>query len=322
MTEALVAVVVLVALAVPHALPLERVNPVAATAVWLAALALRALLALGLALAALLLLPGTGLFATISGWSVHGFVGSLHVDLSGDPVAHLAALSPPALVMLAVAGFAASLARGAFTLRRDLSRLLLGAGPAGSVVIADRQLLVAVPTFGRGRILLSQRALAELDAAELETCLAHEHGHLRRRHRMLGVFGRCLRAIAWPIPGGAAARRGLLLSLERDADEYAVAETGKPLALASAICKIAGASALDGRGATAMGAAGAGAPWARLDSLMEGGRRRGSRPVERAVLAVAVVLVAMVACAAAGLALWVAHGASPAALAAAITCPS
>jgi hypothetical protein len=110
-----------------------------------------------------------------------------------------------------------------------------------------------------------------------------------------------------------------LLGLERDADEYAVALTGKPLALASAICKIAGGSARGRIGAT-LAASGAGAPWARLDGLVAGGRRRASRPVERTVLAVAILSAATVLAAAAGLALWLADGATPAALAAALAC--
>jgi Zn-dependent protease with chaperone function len=321
MAEAGLAALVMGALVVPHTLPLHRVNPATASAVWLAALALRALIALAVALAALLVLPTTPLFAAVSGWSAHGLIGTLHVDLSGDPVAHLAALGPPLVLALLAIGFLASLARGAFLLRRLLARRLLGQGPGGSIVIASSEMLVAVPSLGPGRILLSHRALAELDAAELEACLAHETGHLRRGHRFIGLTGRCLAALGRTVPGSAAARRGLMLSLERDADEYAVARTGKPLALASAVCKVAAASTPAGRtGAPVMSAAGAGAPWPRLDGLLEGGRRRASRRVERLVLAMAFLLAAVITGATAALVLWLAQVAEPGALAAAISC--
>ena len=71
------ALLLLAALAAPYALPLERVSPAAAGAVWLAVLALRALIVLGLALSALLLLPATHLFHRVTDWSGYEIVGSL-----------------------------------------------------------------------------------------------------------------------------------------------------------------------------------------------------------------------------------------------------
>ncbi|MGH2847003.1 MAG: M48 family metalloprotease [Thermoleophilaceae bacterium] len=304
-------------LLVPHTLPLRRVNPAAAGAVWFAALVLRALLVLALALAALLVLPATAWFDRVAGWSVHG-LGSLHLDLSGEAVAHVAVLAPPVLTALSVLGFAAGVLRGGVALERELSRRSLGSGPGGSLVIADRALLVAVPGLGRRRIVLSDRALAELDAAELEACLAHESGHLSRCHRALGLAGDCLATLARPVPGARKARSGLLLSLERDADEYAVARTGNPLALASAICKVAGARrGLDGLAAFGLDGA---ATSARLDCLLADGRRRGSAPLEGLVLAAAVLLFAVAAAGAAALVLWLGDSAPRAALAAALSC--
>ena len=71
-------------------------QPRTACSVWIAALALRAVLVVGLALAALLLLPATELFQHVAAWSAHLRAGSGEVQLSGEPVAHLAALGPPA----------------------------------------------------------------------------------------------------------------------------------------------------------------------------------------------------------------------------------
>jgi len=315
------ALLLLAALAAPYALPLERVSPAAAGAVWLAVLALRALIVLGLALSALLLLPATHLFHRVTDWSGYEIIGSLHLDLSGESIAHGAALGPAALLVLSLLVFAVTLARGAVTLQGELRRRALGRGPLGSVVIADKSLVVAVPGVGRARIILSAPVLAELDEDELETCLAHEAAHLRRRHRLFGLLAASLAVVARPIPGAGGAERGLRLSLERDADEYAVDRTGAPLALASAICKLAGAPATAfARGPLAFGLDGARAARARLDGLMAGGRSRERAGLERAAVILAVCLSLLVAGSAVALALWLAATTRPAALTAAVTC--
>jgi Zn-dependent protease with chaperone function len=313
------AAVLLACLAAPHLLPLERVRPAAATAVWLAALALRASLVAALALTALLVLPATDVFERVARWSLHVVAGPPHVDLSGEPLAHLSALGPPALIGLSLLAFAVRLTRGSVVLRRELKRRTLGQGPGDSVVITDPSVLVAVPGVGRGRVVLSDRALTELDGAELDACLAHEAGHLRRCHRLVGLIGGCLAVLARPIPGTGAARKGLLLSIERDADEYAVARTGDPLALASAICKVVRSATPATRGLV-FGVHGAGETRTRLDCLLGGGRRRGSAPLEGVVLALALVLPVVIAVALAGFGHWLAGAAPPAALAAALSC--
>ena len=264
-------------------------TPAAACSEWIAALALRAVLVVGLALAALLLLPATELFQHVAAWSAHLRAGSGEVQLSGEPVAHLAALGPPALIGLCLLTFAVRLGHAGLALRRQIARRTLGSGPGGSLVIADRALVVAVPRLGRGRIVLSDRALAELDTAELQACLAHEAGHLRRGHRALGLVGACLAELARPIPGTRAARRGVVLSLERDADEYSVAKAHDPLALASAICKVAGSNGRSPCELAAYGLRG-GETRTRLDGLLAGGRLRGSAAIEGGVLALAVLM--------------------------------
>jgi Zn-dependent protease with chaperone function len=313
------ALLVLAGLAAPHALPLARVTPAAACSVWIAALALRAVLVVGLALAALLLLPATELFQHVAAWSAHLRGGSGEVQLSGEPVAHLAALGPPALIGLCLLTFAVRLAHAGLALRRQIARRTLGSGPRGSLVIADRGLVVAVPRLGRGRIVLSDRALAELDTAELEACLAHEAGHLRHGHRALGLVGACLAELARPLPGTRAARRGLVLSLERDADEYSVAKARDPLALASAICKVAGGKERSCE--LAAYGLGGGETRTRLDGLLAGGRLRGSAAVERGVLALALLMPVLVTMSIVGFGVWLWDALPPAALSAAFSCP-
>ena len=315
------ALAVAAALAAPHLLPLDRVRPAVAGAVWLAALALRALLMLALALSALLVLPATALFDRVAGWSAHNTLGLLNLDLSGEPLAHGAALGPPALLTFSLLSFAVTLAWGAAALRRELGRRTIGRGPLGSVVIADPSLVVAIPGVGRARILVSERALAELDDEELSACLAHEEAHLRRRHRAVGLLAACLAAIARPVPGGRAAERGLRLSLERDADEYAVSRTAAPLALASAICKLAGApSGTQAGGPLAFGLDGAGATRARLDALLERERQRAKGGLERAVLLLGISLSLLVVASAIALVLWLISTAPTAALGTALHC--
>jgi Zn-dependent protease with chaperone function len=280
-----------------------------------------ALIVVGLALSALLLLPATPVFHRVTGWSAHEIIASVRVDLSGEPVAHGAALGPATLVVLALFVFAVTLARGALALRRELRRRAIGRGPLDSVVIADQSPLVAVPGVGRARIILSAPALAELDPDELDACLAHEAAHLRRSHRLFGLVAACLAVIARPVPGARAAERGLRLSLERDADEYAVDRTGRPLALASAICKLAAAPTSSlARGPLALGLNGAGAARARLDALLGGGRLRAGARLERAALLLGICLPLLVAGSALTFALWLAAAAPPAALTAAVTC--
>lgn len=312
-------VVLLACLAAPHVLPLERVRPATACAVWLAALALRALLAVAAALTALLVLPGTALFADVAAWSVHVVGRPAHVDLSGEPLAHLSALGPPAVLGLSLLVFTLSLVRGRLALRRELARRTLGGGPHDSLVVADRAVLVAVPGLGRGRIVVSDRALSELDPDELDACLVHEEDHLRRGHRLIGLVAGCLGVLARPVPGARAARSGLLLGLERDADEYAVARTGDPLALASAICKVVRSAAPRARLA-GFGLHGTGETTARLDCLLSGGRLRGGALLERTALGLALVLPLVTLLALRGFGEWLAAAAPPAALAAAFSC--
>lgn len=260
MTEAESALVALaglccIVLALPHLLPLHRVSPGPAARVWLLALAVRALLSLGLVVAALVWIP------------------------------HISALAPALAVSCSLTFFVCVMATMTVRLRRRVSTLALGDGPEGSLVIADRDVYVALTGVGPVRVLVSAGALDALDGPELRASLAHEHGHRHLRHRAWTLVGATLLALARPLPAGAACRRGLRLSLERHADEYAVGRTGDPLALASAICKAArgrspvGSLALTRSGTTI-----------RLDQLMAGGITRGSALAELATTTLATTL--------------------------------
>ena len=287
--EAGIAAALSVAVGIPHLLPLHKVNPATAAIVWLAALAVRALVAIGAAGFAFLYMPQTGLYDAVAHWCWHKVLPVMvtHLGFSGHPVIHTAILLPTLALGTSVLWLLFGLAR-AWLLVRTRLRRAVGVGPLGSTVIADNDVIVGVTGVGRGRILVSRRALGVMDADELQASLSHELGHLRRRHRPLLLIASLLSALGRVLPGTRMAERELRFSLERDADEYAVRKTRDPLALASAICKAATAQPLHG----AHGLGSGGRVTLRLDYL-SGHGPSPSRGLERAARGLALVLTLM-----------------------------
>lgn len=268
MAELALVLVVLTALVSPHLLPLRRVAPVTGAAVWLGALALRALVVVGAVIFVLVYLPQTGVFAAIAEWCFHGVLPVLttHLGLSGHTLAD-AALILPGLALAASAlwlGF--GMLRAALGLRRRLAARLLGAGPLGSTVVAEPGIVVAVTGVGQTRVVISEEALGAFDEAELRASLAHEWAHVRRRHRPVLVLAALLGTLGRLLPGTRQAQRELGLCLERDADEAAIRATRDPLALASAICKAAQTPA---PALVSLGLGGQGSLTTRLGHLVE-----------------------------------------------------
>jgi hypothetical protein len=208
-----------------------------------------------------------------------------------------------------------SLGRASVLLRAHVKRRCLGEA-MGCTVVEDDGIVVAVPRLGRSRIVLSRAALELMDREELEASIAHEQAHTTRGHRSILVLGSLLAASGRLLPGTRAAENALILSIERDADEYAVRETQKPLALASAICKAAGDrgpasafAALAGRGGLAV----------RLEYLVSGGRQRTSVVFERTMLILAALMCAVTITLIASLPAWaLAHPADDAFASAAV----
>ncbi len=286
-----VALVLPAAIVVPHLLPIHRVAPATAAAVWLLALALRALVAIGGALFVFVYLPQTGLFHAIADLCLHEVVPlvTAHVELSGHPFAHLAVVLPGLALAASLLWMLFALARAWVALRLHLRRRALGEGPQGTMVVADSEVIVAVPGVGRSRVVVSEAALGAMDDEELRASLAHERGHLRRRHRPLLLLCSLLAASGRLLPGTAAAKRQLVFSLERDADEYAVRTTGDPLALASAICKAAGSATRPALAALA----GKGGVTLRLEYLTSEDASRCGRRLERSARLLATALAAL-----------------------------
>lgn len=288
------------AIVVPHLLPLQQASPVSAAVVWLSVLALRALVAVGVAIFALVYMPQTGVYDAVAHWCWHEALPIIatHLGLSGHPVVHAAILLPGLALAASVLWLLFGLTRAWLALRACL-RGALGAGPLGSTVIADDDVMVGVTRLGRGRIVVSDRALGMMDSQELEASVSHELGHIHRRHRPLLLLASLLAALGRVLPGTAVAERELRFSLERDADDYAVRQTSDPLALASAICKAAtvapttGATGLDGGGRVVL----------RLDYLAGRGPRAG-RGLQRGAYLLTLVLVAMILALSATLPSW------------------
>jgi Zn-dependent protease with chaperone function len=284
-----------VALAAPHLVPLRHARPLPAIAVWLSALALRALLAIAIATAAMAALTTLEPLRAALDWCWHEVLPDLPAALgfAEHPVTHAAVTVPLLALVTSLLCWFVRWALAWLELRRQLSAAL-GPGPLGSTVVHDDRVLLAVTGCGRARVIVSDRALGELDEEELRAGLIHEHAHILRRHRPILLAGAALAALARPLPGTAAALRELRLQVERDADQYTVRTTRDPLALASAICK---AAVVPERGAIAS-LGGQGRVRSRLIELLEGppaaGRalRVGSWTLVVGLVCVSVALLA------------------------------
>jgi Peptidase family M48 len=285
-----VASVVLIAaaalIALPHALPLHRATPLAAATAWLTALALRALAAVGVGLLFLLYVPRTGPFQTIAHVCLQVQLPRAHLGLHVHPFAHAAAALPLLVLGASVLWHACRTARAAAAVRSLLAARIAGPGPLGSTIVEADDVLVAATMLGRKRVIVSRGALEALDSDELDASVCHELAHLRRRHRAFLLLGSLFGSIACTLPGTRTTKRELAFSIERDADEYAVRETRDPIALASAICRVAGSA----RGGALLALGGADRASRRLDFLLEGAQQRSTKWLEVAARALTLVL--------------------------------
>jgi Zn-dependent protease with chaperone function len=275
---------------VPHLLPLHRASPVTASVVWTLDLSLRALVVVFLATLSFSQLANSQPMEAALAWCWHEVLPDVPslLGFAEDPVAHAAVAVPGVVLAVALLARAFELVRDWAGLRRRLA-VQVGRGPAGTTLIADDDVVVAVPRLGRGRVVVSDRALEVMDAEELAAGIAHEVAHIRRRHRPVLLAASILATIARPLPGTRIAERELCFQLERDADAYVVDRLHDPLSLASAICKVADANAP--RAATSLG--GSGVVTRRLAELLDG-RGIRSRRVERGARALAVTLAGLV----------------------------
>lgn len=280
-------------LVVPHLLPQSRLAASGGILLWSSVLVLRAGLSVCLVIVFVFFVPATQLFNLLTHWCFHAVIPffATHLGFDGHSLGN-AAILVPALVTAASflsVGFGAW--RGARAVRHWLQRSSLGPGPHRSVIVGGSDVVVAAAGLRAPRVVVSAGALLSLDDAELSAGLQHEWGHVIHRHRFISLLGHGCRAVSRFLPGSASALATLQLHLERDADEYAVRQTGDPLALASAICKAAGAE--PGPSGPAFAAlAGSGVP-GRLRRLAQGTSAANSRLGTAAARLVAVVMIAL-----------------------------
>ncbi len=286
------AVAVACGIVLPHAVGMRDVDPMTAAAVWLVSLSLRAFSGLFLVVTVLLFLPASGAFTALTHWCWHAILplAATHLGLGGHAVGGLVTIVPAMLLGASLASIVFGLARAARAVRRLLAKEGLGRGPEGAIIVGGSEVMLAAAGFTRPKLVVSAGALVQLDEAELGAALAHERGHIIRRHRWLLAFGEICRGLGRIVPGARAAQRQLAFQLERDADRWATRGHDR-VALASAICK-AGLSRTRDTVGYSMLSGHAGASH-RVDELLDetGRRRRGRVWLLRASATMGVVLL-------------------------------
>jgi hypothetical protein len=293
------ALLAVLGVALPHLVRLDSARPSTAAILWIAALTLRAITAASTALFLVLAFPETSAFKDFTHWCVHSvfsFVG-LDVDVHGHVIGDLAVLTPAAVIAVSLVVAVLGTLRAGRAVTTTLRWRSLGAGPDDSVIVGGQEVLVAAAGLVHPRIVVSAGALAVLDDEELAAGLAHEHGHIARRHRFGLAYAECCRAVARLMPGTRRAVREFRFHLERDADEWALRRHHDPCALASAICK---AATTEGAAGSVMVTLGGGAIERRLEGLLGSepaalGRLRRRIVDYAAVLMVFVTLTSLVA---------------------------
>jgi hypothetical protein len=241
MIAGLFAAVVVGGVALPHALQLDRCEPMSAVILWVSSLALRALTALFLAAWLVFFLPATALFNAVTHWCWHAVVPlvTTHLGFSGHNVADVATVAPSFVLAASALSVSYGVARAARSVHRLLNRDSIGPGPRGSVIVGSGEVVLAAAGLHRPKLVVSAGALVLLDDEELDAGLEHERGHIQRRHRFILVFAELCRSLGRFLPGARTAITELNFHLERDADAWALARRHDRYALASAICKAA-----------------------------------------------------------------------------------
>lgn len=255
------ALLLVVGTVAPYMLPQGGLRPMTGASLWLAVLVLRGILVAIGALIAIVYLPATEIFQLATHWCIHAVVPffATHLGFSGHRVGDAAALLPGLVLGVSLISALFALWRATRAMHTWLRRDSLGPGPRESVVVGGAEIMVAAAGIRDARVVVSTGALTNLDEDELAAGLEHERGHIARRHPYMTVVGSLAFAVARLLPGSRDALDRFRFCLERDADEYAVGRTRDPIALASAICKAAGAerqhefgfAALAGHGVTA-----------------------------------------------------------------------
>lgn len=285
-----VATLGLCAIALPHVLKLERTSPARGIAIWLSVLTLRALAMTLFVLAVVSFVPNTETFQTLTGWCWHAILPlvTAHLGLSGHSLGHAASVIPMLALAASTMSVLWALGRTARGVRRLLSRKTLGEGPLGSLIVGGRGIVIAAAGISQPQIIVSAGALETLDDDELAAGVAHERGHIARRHRYILIYAHVCAALARCVPGTRVASARLSWHVERDADAYAIKRHDR-FALASAICK---AAQLTGRPGPITALTGQQGVASRL-RLLTSDDIRPSKAIDRLAGALTIALVTM-----------------------------
>ena len=289
MITAALALVVAGSLAAPHLVNLDCVRPWVATTIWLSALALRALTAIFIAFFAVFYLRASVLFGLITHWCSHAVLPLMttHLGFNGHELGEAATVAPSLFLAGSLLSAAYGVMRATRAIRLMLSRASLGRGPQDSVIVGGREVLVAAAGLARPQVIVSAGALAALDEGELHAGLAHERGHIAHQHRFIMLLAEFCRALARYLPGTRQAMNELVLSLERDADVWALRHSDR-LDLASVICKAAGAQA-----PPSMMALSGGPSRRRVEEILDGRPASRGRASGAALLATTLVVLVL-----------------------------
>jgi Zn-dependent protease with chaperone function len=167
------------------------------------------------------------------------------------------------LIILAalILGYMARFLYGSYRLNRELASAVPIANTDHANLVADLAATnapraLAVPkifvsdidaplAFATGmlhpRIYVTNMLLDLLTPDEMIAVLGHEWAHILRRDNLWNWLVRLLRDIGWFLPGSHMAWRSMVASQDEACDALAASLTHRPLALARALVKVAGA---------------------------------------------------------------------------------
>lgn len=240
MTLALIAALLVAGLVLPHLLDLRGAPPGTAVAMWIASLSLRATAGLFVAAYVVVLLPATDVFQAVTHWCWHTVLPLLttHLGVNGHRIGDLLVLVPAGITLASLVSIGLGVLRATAAVRRMIRRHAVSSGPDGTIMVADQSVVLAAAGLSRPRVVVTTGALTVLDEGELSAGLAHERGHIARRHRWALLYAELCRGLGCMMPGSRRSVRELAFHLERDADAWALRHHDA-LDLAGAICKAA-----------------------------------------------------------------------------------
>ncbi|MNS04989.1 heat shock protein HtpX [compost metagenome] len=112
------------------------------------------------------------------------------------------------------------------------------------VAMEDEALVCHVRGALKPQLYVSTGFIASLDHDELVGAVCHEIAHVRRGDLPLGLLAYVCHCLLFFMPTSRGCYQGYLDMRELAADDWAVAQTGKPLALAAALGKVGRAASL------------------------------------------------------------------------------